>query len=159
MFIMEKIFRKTCHGIPLYEITSSGLTHSCRNMGCQYFVDSFMRSKYQIGNFFIEMNVGTIIIDWDKQELKLQVRDLNGTLVIEQLVKLEKKLMIDTQEIDNCFEWELDHQYFWAYWVPITWASIVFSTFLIAIILIIYLCCAYLCCRRPKIKNITKKNQ
>jgi len=60
-------------------------------MLCQYFIDYLWHSKYQISNFYIEQNVGTIIIDWDKQELKLQVRDLNGTLALEQVVKLEKK--------------------------------------------------------------------
>jgi len=154
-----EIFRKTCYGIPLYEITSSGLTHSCQNIGCQYYIDYLMHSKYQISNFYVEQNVGMIIIDWDKQELKLQVRGLNGTVALEQLVKLEKKITIDTQEIENCFEWELDHQYFWAFWAPITWAFIIIGIILIAIILIIYICCACLCCRTHEIKNIPKKNQ
>jgi len=118
-----------------------------------------MHSKYQISNFYVEQNVGMIIIDWDKQELKLQVRGLNGTVALEQLVKLEKKITIDTQEIENCFEWELDHQYFWAFWAPITWAFIIIGIILIAIILIIYICCACLCCRTHEIKNIPKKNQ
>lgn len=68
---------------PLYEVTSSGLTHSWETLQQE-------PNRYRQGNFFKFLNFGLIEIDWNSNPviLKLQVRDRNNQVQLEQQVKL-----------------------------------------------------------------------
>jgi len=64
-------------GYPLWELTSSGMTHTCGTqvpLGmCRYALDWFFRSVYQVTDFFIEFNFGTIDFFWDAEEPFIQI--------------------------------------------------------------------------------------
>ncbi|HAX79500.1 MAG TPA: alkaline phosphatase [Cyanobacteria bacterium UBA11372] len=66
---------KLGNGYPLYEVTSSGLTHSWDNLDQEH-------NQYRQGNFFKSLNFGTIEIDWNSKpvKLKLQVRDRHNQI-------------------------------------------------------------------------------
>jgi alkaline phosphatase D len=62
---------------PLYEITSSGLTH---HVDLMYHIRSFFApetSRYRVGSLFYQKNLGLMDIDWSSTSpvLSLQVRD------------------------------------------------------------------------------------
>ncbi len=70
-------------GYPLYEVTSSGLTHSWEKLEQE-------PNRYRLGNFFKSLHFGTVEIDWSSQpvRLKLQIRDRSGTVQREQAIAL-----------------------------------------------------------------------
>eukprot|EP01114_Cavostelium_apophysatum_P010594 TRINITY_DN2450_c0_g1_i1.p1 TRINITY_DN2450_c0_g1~~TRINITY_DN2450_c0_g1_i1.p1 ORF type:complete len:444 (+),score=54.98 TRINITY_DN2450_c0_g1_i1:77-1408(+) len=99
-----EILKTTCVGTkhPLYEMTSSGLTHSCGDIPygiCQWFLENVMRSRYHIAHYEYK-NFGTILIDWDATPVKitLQLRDLNGTVQVEELVPLSDNYTPDPKD-------------------------------------------------------------
>lgn len=71
-------------GYPLYDVTSSGLTHSVP--------ETFKPApnRYRTGPVFPQRNFGTIRIDWDAAPvlISLQVRDADGTVRIEEKMPL-----------------------------------------------------------------------
>eukprot|EP01118_Nematostelium_gracile_P011443 TRINITY_DN4058_c0_g1_i1.p1 TRINITY_DN4058_c0_g1~~TRINITY_DN4058_c0_g1_i1.p1 ORF type:complete len:427 (-),score=97.64 TRINITY_DN4058_c0_g1_i1:3-1232(-) len=83
-----ELFKKNCIGVgyPVYEATSSGLTHSCYDslsVVCDYVLNSVMKSEIQTG-VYTRKNFGTIEIDWDRKEITMQIRNETGDLVLEQ---------------------------------------------------------------------------
>jgi alkaline phosphatase D len=64
---------------PLYDFTSSGLTHTWSNAGSETNV-------HRISDFIIDLNFGLIIIDWDdqgKHEITFQIRGEENSLLYE----------------------------------------------------------------------------
>jgi alkaline phosphatase D len=55
---------------PLYEMTSSGMTHPWR--------DAAEAGPNRIGDLFTELHYGTIDIDWEAASLSLRLRDVAG---------------------------------------------------------------------------------
>lgn len=70
---------------PLYEITSSGLTHSWEKLEKE-------PNQYRQGNFFKELHFGLMEIDWNSKpvSLKLQIRDKKNQVQLEQKVNLSE---------------------------------------------------------------------
>ncbi|WP_242072621.1 alkaline phosphatase D family protein [Microcoleus sp. FACHB-68] len=70
---------------PLYEITSSGLTHSWEKLEKE-------PNKYRQGQFFKYLHFGLMEIDWNSKPvlLKLQIRDENNQVKLEQKVNLSE---------------------------------------------------------------------
>lgn len=58
-------------GQSLYELTTSGLTHSYRNFRGE-------KNSLRLGEPFAELNFGTVIIDWDNRQIELAIRDAKG---------------------------------------------------------------------------------
>ncbi len=67
---------------PLYDLTSSGLTHS--------YEDADEPNRYRVGPLYGGLNYGLIEIDWDAEPatITLQVRGEGGEVVIEETVAL-----------------------------------------------------------------------
>jgi len=94
-----EILENTCAGLrnPLYEVTASGMTHSCGTSlplpVCRFFLNNFFVSKYQVSDFYEFFNFGTIEVDWEAKPVtvKLQVRNSGGDVVREQILKLDDK--------------------------------------------------------------------
>ncbi|MGV3541122.1 MAG: alkaline phosphatase D family protein [Rufibacter sp.] len=64
----------------IYEVTSSGLTHS---LGRDYDVET---NKYRVGNMVAKRNFGLIQIDWEKREALVKVQgDRNTTYLTQAL--------------------------------------------------------------------------
>jgi alkaline phosphatase D len=63
---------------PLYELTSSGLTKTWK------FIAS---NEYRMGNGVAENNYGIIDIDWKAETVTLTIKDIKGTVRIQQQVK------------------------------------------------------------------------
>jgi alkaline phosphatase D len=67
---------------PLYEITSSGLTHS--------FLSADERDEARVGPLYGGLNFGTVDIDWWAESVTLSVRSLNGEPVRQQRIDLKE---------------------------------------------------------------------
>jgi alkaline phosphatase D len=77
-------------GYPLYDVTSSSLNAPSGN-----FTKAGVRfaneiNSYRMGLTYFDVNFGTIQIDWSTPDpvVRLQVRDLEGGVVLQQRVKL-----------------------------------------------------------------------
>lgn len=68
-------------GYPLYEVTSSGLTHSYAGIGDE-------PNRHRVGKLYSWLNFGLIRVDWERRELSLEVRGNGGNVPIEQRVPL-----------------------------------------------------------------------
>jgi len=88
-------------------MTSSGLTHACALQYpfglCETILSTIMTSKYNRA-FYPNLNFGTVEIDWDARPfvVKLQVRDFNGTLRIEQRITDEGKPAPALNGVSDC---------------------------------------------------------
>ena len=77
---------------PLYDLTSSGLTHHVDSV---WHVRNFFspeKNRYRLGQLFTQKNFGIIDIDWGASLtwISLQVRDEEGRIRIEERVDLSK---------------------------------------------------------------------
>jgi len=71
-------------GYPLYEITSSGLTHSWQQPPPE-------SNRHRIGERWTELNFGLIIIEWSASPvITLQVRDRNNVIRLEQRLEIHQ---------------------------------------------------------------------
>lgn len=70
-------------GYPLYDLTSSGLTHAYTGAGNE-------PNRYRVGELVNTLNYGTIDIDWDAPDpvITLRVRDDRDRVRIEQNIRL-----------------------------------------------------------------------
>jgi alkaline phosphatase D len=68
-------------GYPLYELTSSGLTHSWANAPDE-------PNRYRVGKRYLRLNFGVVRVDWEHQEVVLESRGNDGTLPIQQKIRL-----------------------------------------------------------------------
>ena len=67
---------------PLYEITSSGLTHSYSKVKREL-------NRYRLGKFFSQLNFGLIKLNWQLRQVELEIRDRENTIRQAQLIKLQ----------------------------------------------------------------------
>ena len=67
-------------GYPLYELTSSGLTHAYDNADEQ--------NRYRVGALYPHRNFGALRVDWAAGTLTLEARAVGGAAVIRQSVAL-----------------------------------------------------------------------
>jgi len=79
-------------GYPLYDVTSSSLNVPSGNFtkaGTRFANEV---NSYRVGLTFFECNFGTIDIQWDKPSpvIRLQVRDEQGDVVLQQRVSLDQ---------------------------------------------------------------------
>jgi len=77
---------------PLYDLTSSGLTHHVDSV---WHVRNFFfpeKNRYRLGQLFTQKNFGIIDIDWAASPawISLQVRDEEGRIRIEERVDRSK---------------------------------------------------------------------
>ena len=66
---------------PLYEITSSGLTHSYSKLKRE-------PNRYRLGDFYNQINFGLVELDWQAGQVGLQIRDRENVVRREQIIKL-----------------------------------------------------------------------
>ncbi|MFL6513400.1 MAG: alkaline phosphatase D family protein [Chthoniobacterales bacterium] len=73
---------------PLYDITSSGMTHHATNN----LFHNFDRetNRFRCGKNFVDLNFGLILLDWNSapQTVTLQIRDANNTVQIQEKLPL-----------------------------------------------------------------------
>lgn len=72
-------------GYPLYDLTSSGLTHAWSDHPGE-------PNRRRVGRVFTGLNFGVVAIDWDAGRAALQVRDRDGATRIEQRLELARLL-------------------------------------------------------------------
>ncbi len=75
-------------GYPLYEITSSGMTHHKSWLSCTFMKNA---NRYRIGEVYRDMNYGLIEIDFRKQPVQItfQIRDQWNMPRLEETVTLD----------------------------------------------------------------------
>ena len=66
---------------PLYEVTSSGMTHSWSDNPGEV-------NRYRLGELYTDLGFGTLDIDWESGQVSLQLRDPSGAIAEEQIVAL-----------------------------------------------------------------------
>jgi len=80
---------------PVFELTTSGMTHACGlskyRLDCQGFAPSFFGNTYRMDeSLFPYLNFATLEFDWDDKtwgpSVDLQIRDKNGNVVRSQRV-------------------------------------------------------------------------
>jgi alkaline phosphatase D len=64
---LEDVWR----GQTLYELTTSGLTHS-------YKIFRGEMNQLRVGEPFAELNFGTLLIDWNRRSIEIAIRDARG---------------------------------------------------------------------------------
>ena len=67
---------------PLYELTSSGITHPWRNAS--------EAGPNRLGDLFTDLHYGSVDIDWDAAALSLSVRDIDGKAQRTALIPLNQ---------------------------------------------------------------------
>ena len=67
---------------PLYEMTSSGITHPWR--------DAAEAGPNRLGELFTEQHFGTVEIDWAARRLQLQIKDLRADVRRNQAIALSE---------------------------------------------------------------------
>jgi alkaline phosphatase D len=71
-------------GIPVFDLTASGLNYS--EPGAHFL------NRYRLGIYDSGVNFGHAEIDWARRQVSLQVRDLEGRLVLEQVVNFTSEI-------------------------------------------------------------------
>lgn len=69
-------------GYPLYEVTSSGMTHS-------YDDNPGEPNRYRVGELYTQLGFGTITLDWDAGSMALQLRTPENAVAEEATVRLD----------------------------------------------------------------------
>lgn len=79
-------------GYPLYDVTSSSLNVPSGNLTKSRVRFANEINSYRLGLTYFDVNFGTVLIDWDQSDpvLRLQVREENGDVVLQQRVKLSQ---------------------------------------------------------------------
>lgn len=78
-------------GYPVYEFTSSGLTHSCDGAlyNCKFFLDRFFHTPFHYGDsFFTGLNWGSIHFDWATNNIAFKTHNVNGDVVHEAIIDI-----------------------------------------------------------------------
>lgn len=77
-------------GYPIYEVTSSGLTHSCSasllpSGICMWTLKNVVASRYRVANVVTDKSFGSIKIDWDSNPIKLKIELIGDQNVLSSL--------------------------------------------------------------------------
>jgi phosphodiesterase/alkaline phosphatase D-like protein len=92
-----------------FEVTSSGLTHTCKNAFygavCEPLLESFHkhRSLENRHNYYFRPNYGTLVIDWDKRIMQVSIHDSQtGQVVMTTKSRsFEQQYQWTQQELDG----------------------------------------------------------
>jgi len=79
-------------GYPLLDVTSSSLNHPSGNLTKAKTRFANEVNSYRVGLTYFEVNFGMVAIDWERDdpELRLQVRDEQGDVVLQHRLKLSQ---------------------------------------------------------------------
>ncbi|HEV3410042.1 MAG TPA: alkaline phosphatase D family protein, partial [Chthoniobacterales bacterium] len=72
---------------PLYELTSSGMTHHAEDHWYWKFSDE--PNRHRSGANYLGLNFGVIEFDWDASTAALQIRNVDNAVVREEKITLE----------------------------------------------------------------------
>ena len=77
---------------PIYDITSSGMTHHASDTFWHSF--SHERNQYRVGQPYIGLNFGLLQFDWNAEPrtVTLQIRDANNAVRVEEKASLAGKI-------------------------------------------------------------------
>ena len=67
--------------LPIYEVTSSGMTH---NASIPITILRKENTEYRVSDCFNKNNFGVIVINENEKQLSLQIRDANNRSVLQQ---------------------------------------------------------------------------
>lgn len=71
----------TAAGYPLYDVTSSGLTHTWRERWEEV-------NRHRVGENVIALNYGLLHVDWDARALRFEVRDTTNAVRLARTIPL-----------------------------------------------------------------------
>lgn len=81
-------FKDAPIGFPLYEITSSGMTHHKNGFWQELF--DLERNRYRIGGPYYDLNFGVVDMDLEKQLIMLYVCNKKGKVQLKQEIHLSE---------------------------------------------------------------------
>lgn len=79
-------------GYPVYEFTSSGLTHSCDGLlgQCSLILNNFFMTPYHFNNsFYTGLNWGSIEFDWTQNTITFLTHDIHGQVVQRAVIAID----------------------------------------------------------------------
>jgi alkaline phosphatase D len=88
---LSKLDRGPGHAA-IYDLTSSSLSRPFGRAPEE-------ENRYRIGATVWDVNFGVVEIDWQAQQVRLQLRGAEGTLALEQMIALEPQVALETQVI------------------------------------------------------------
>ncbi len=73
---------------PLYDITSSGMTHHATDNFLHHFKQE--ANRFRIGSNYVDFNFGLLLINWDSAPptVTAQIRGVNNVIALEQKIPL-----------------------------------------------------------------------
>lgn len=85
---MSEIMLNPCHHYPIYEVTSSGITHTVRTtLGFLHliFTDWLMPYSYNIGHRVTDKNFALIAVDWGRADplVTLSIHNSQGEVLLD----------------------------------------------------------------------------
>lgn len=124
-------------GYPLYEITSSGLTHSCSasllpSGVCDWTLKNVVASRYRVSNVVTDKNFGVIKIDWESKPIKVTF-NLVGENSILSTFKIVTDDLTLTRHPSSCPV--AIEQPNW-YWKRLFWCSVVLTVVLLCLLVL-----------------------
>ena len=150
-------------GYPLYELTSSGLTHSCSEQApfgvCGVLHDTLFCDRFRVNPLsssanqnnitlvshdkdaqekfvFLERNFGTILVDWEKNNIRLQARRISDGEVAFEDVLLFSQLLPGFEENKPCIlettwrQWPIEEMVHWPFVNLLLWAFLFILSFI-----------------------------
>jgi hypothetical protein len=159
-----EMFQTNCSGIgyPLFELTSSGMTHSlpAASFSCPLMMDTLLFDIYRLTekSYYCFRNFGTLEFEWEPEpSLTFQVRDVNGTVVLSHKVLLKNLqhgiLQASANKSELCVKSEVN-LVFIEKWTIEEYKFIQFPVYLFAIIFL------YRCfCKKASTRMKEKKTE
>jgi len=73
---------------PIYDVTSSGLTHHAKNN--LLFDFNHEKNQFRCGNNFVDLNFGLLEFEWDASppRVKMEIRDVKNAVQVEETANL-----------------------------------------------------------------------
>jgi len=146
---------------PLYETTSSGITHACGNQLrwfgidlCSLVLSTILKSKYQLG-FVTHLNFGAIEIDWEKNPIQiwLKLRDSNGIVQLEKEVSYLDLLPNKNRSNVRPCEHEVA---IWRLWPKSAWLKLLPLLGGLSALVLLGLCCFFRKLKTQTTNHISK---
>jgi len=95
----------------IVEVTSSGLTHSCKEPFygplCAPILDAYPAHRYlganvqnaSLPSYYTGRNFGSIVLDWEKRVFQVKIHDAKGRSVLEVQLKMDRAANLSAESI------------------------------------------------------------
>ncbi|XP_065668407.1 uncharacterized protein LOC100208584 isoform X4 [Hydra vulgaris] len=146
-------YNATSTGYPLYEVTSSGMTHSCSASllptgVCDWTLKNVVASRYRVSNVVTDKSFGMIQIDWNSSPVKFTFTLIGENGIISQML-LSSDDLIRRRHPTACPAALEQPNYYWkrVFWITVVLIGV--ST-LLTFLRVLFLICRWIILRLLK---------